>query len=105
MIRVSVCNKKKHRQLIAWFAISFGLGIVLHKVFFFIICSFNNNELRNAPMAKLFISCTGQSPVFLDYNLRRVVLGRFLVAVTKFQDKFEKFMAKTAPLAEMSQIC
>ena len=70
MIRVSLCNKKKHRQLIAWFAISFGLGIVLHKVFFFIICSFNNNELRNAPMAKLFISCTGQSPVFLDNNLR-----------------------------------
>ena len=21
------------------------------------MCSFNNNELRNAPMAKLFISC------------------------------------------------
>ena len=57
----------------ACFAISFGLGIVSHKISFFfliffflseiIICSFNNNELRNAPMAKLFISCTGHWPV------------------------------------------
>ena len=55
-------------------------------------------------MAKLFISCTGQSPVFRNNNLRTQAgsLGRFLVAVTKFQDKFEKFMAKTAPLAEIS---
>ena len=52
-------------------------------------------------MAKLFISCTGQSPVFRNNNLRTQA-GRFLVAVTKFQDKFEKFMAKTAPLAEIS---
>ena len=52
-------------------------------------------------MAKLFISCTGQSPVFRNNNLRTQT-GRFLVAVTKFQDKFEKFMAKTAPLAEIS---
>ena len=51
----------------ACFAISFGLGIVSHKISFLlseiIICSFNNNELRNAPMAKLFISCTGHWPV------------------------------------------
>ena len=51
----------------ACFAISFALGIVSHKIFFFlsqiIICSFNNDELRNAPMAKLFISCTGHWPV------------------------------------------
>ena len=51
-----------------------------------IICSFNNNELRNVPMAKLFVSCTGQCPVF------RV----FLVAVTKFQDKFASLQQKTA---------
>ena len=42
----------------ACLAISFALGIVSHKIFFFlsqiIICSFNNDELRNAPMAKLF---------------------------------------------------
>ena len=52
----------------ACFAISFELGILSHKVFSLlseiIICSFNNNELRNVPMAKLFISCTGQCPVF-----------------------------------------
>ena len=56
-------------EALACIAISFGLGIVSHKVFFFlseiIICSFNNNELRNAPMAKIFISCTGQCSVFL----------------------------------------
>ena len=34
-----------------------------------IICSVNNNELRNAPTPKLFISCTGQCPVFYN-NLR-----------------------------------
>ena len=38
----------------AWYCLAQG--------FFFIICSFNIRELRNAPMAKLFISCTGQSP-------------------------------------------
>ena len=53
----------------ACFAISFALGIVSHKISFFffflseiIICSFNN-EIRNGPMAKLFISCTGHWPV------------------------------------------
>ena len=57
----------------ACFAISFGLGIVSHKVFFLseiIICSFNNNELRHAPVAKLSISCTGQFPVFHNNSLR-----------------------------------
>ena len=41
----------------ACFAISFGLGIVLHKVFLseIIICPCNSSEFRNAPMAKLFI--------------------------------------------------
>ena len=33
-----------------------------------IICSFNNNQLRNVPMAKLFMSCTGQFPVFCNNN-------------------------------------
>ena len=49
----------------ACFAMSFGLIIFSHKVFFLadiIICSFNNNELRNAPMPKLFI-CMMHWPV------------------------------------------
>ena len=40
----------------------------LHRFFVFlseiIICSFNNNELRNVPLAKLFISFTGQCQFF-----------------------------------------
>ena len=54
------------------FAISFGLGIVLHKVFLseIFICSFHNNQLRNVPVAKLFISCTGQCPVFCNNSLK-----------------------------------
>ena len=69
----------------ACFAMPFGLGILLHRFFLseIIICSFNNNELRNVPMAKLFMSCTGQCPVFL-------------VAVTKFQDKFASLQQKRA---------
>ena len=37
-----------------------------------IICSFDNNELRKAPMSKLFISisCNGQCPVFRNNNPR-----------------------------------
>ena len=61
----------------ACFAMSFGLGIVSHKGFFIsdiIICSFDN-ELRDVPKSKLFISCTGQCPVFCNNNLR--TLGSF----------------------------
>ena len=88
MMRVSMCNKKKHRQLIAWFAISFGLGIVSHKVLSeTLICSCNNNELRNVPMAKLFISCTGQCPVFCNNSLRTPgSFGPFSSCNEKFQD-------------------
>ena len=39
---------QKHRQLIAWFAISFGLGIVLHKVFClsFVLLTTMRSEMR-----------------------------------------------------------
>ena len=53
------------------FSISFGLGIISHKVLSeTLICSCNNNELRNVPTAKLFISCTGQCPVFCNNSLK-----------------------------------
>ena len=54
------------------------LDLVLTRTRFFfflseiIICSFNNNKLRNAPMAKLLCHAldTGQCPVFRNNNLR-----------------------------------
>ena len=70
------------------FAISFGLGIVSHKVLSeTLICSCNNNELRNVPVAKLFISCTGQCPVFCNNSLRTPgSFGPFSSCNEKFQD-------------------
>ena len=57
----------------ACFAILFGLGIVSHKViFFYQRSSFalltTNYELRNMPIAKLFISHTGYNPVLAGQN-------------------------------------
>ena len=45
------------------------LGIVSHKVFFLFlpaitICSFNNNEVRNAPMAKLLYHAAASAQFF-----------------------------------------
>ena len=40
-------------RLEAWYCLAQGFFLFLPEI---IICSFNNNEVRNAPMAKLFIS-------------------------------------------------
>ena len=94
-------------------AISFGLGIISHKVFFvfFLIRDPHNfallttNEPRNMPLAKLFISCTGQCPVFRNNNLRTSgSFGTFLIAVTKFQDKFASLWEKQPFNQDKSQI-
>ena len=75
------------------FAISFGLGIVLHKIVFYQRSSFallNNNELRNVAMSKLLHRALA-SAQFLAIIVweHLVVLGHFLVAVTKFQDSVQ----------------
>ena len=53
----------------ACFAISFGTWYCLAQGFFLflpeiIICSFNNNEVRNAPMAKLLYHATASAQFF-----------------------------------------
>ena len=81
MMSISQCNNNNNRNAFlkpgdvvlktpACYAMLFGLGILSHRFFFFfflseiIICSFNNNELRNVPLAKRFISCTSQCQFF-----------------------------------------
>ena len=93
----------------ACFVISLGLGIVLHKVIFWseiIICYFNNNGFRNAPMAKLFISCTGQSPAFCSNNLRTPYsFGTFSCCSDKVSDKFASLWQNSPISRDKSQIC
>ena len=86
-------------------AILFGLGIISHKVFFFFLIRDPHNELRNMPLVKPFISCTGQCPVFRNNNLRTSgSFGTFLAAVTKFQDKFASLREKQPFNQDKSQI-
>ena len=57
------------------------------------------------PLAKRFISCTGQCPVFRNNNLRTSgSFGTFLVAVTKFQDIFASLWEKQPFNQDKSQI-